>query len=73
MRVMSARTMLRSSSVNGRSSLSSSTRSPRAIVSRLKSSFSHIEPVTIFPLSTPMEPVIVPGRATIHDPGIETQ
>ena len=73
MRSISLRTMPRSSSLNGRSSLYMVTRSPNAIVSRLKSSFCHVAPVTIFPVRTPIDPVSVLGRATIHDPGVAIQ
>ncbi len=66
-------TIALSSSVNGLSSVSMVTCCPNATVSRLAMSFDHIPPVTNFPDSTPMEPVIVPGRATIHRPGVETQ
>ena len=48
-------------------------RSPKAIASRLNMSFENRPPVTTFPDSTPIDPVKVPGRATIHRPGIETQ
>src|SRR5260370_37367510 len=46
---------------------------PNAIVSRLNISFDHTPPLTIFPLSTPIEPVRVPGRATIQFAGVATQ
>ena len=70
---MSPRMIRRSSSEKGRSSLVSATCSPNAIVSRLNSSFCHRPPVTSFPDKTPIDPVRVPGRATIHEPGVATQ
>src|SRR5258708_19651971 len=63
----------RCSSVYGFSSLSMVACRPNATVSRLTMSFDHVPPVTILPVSTPIDPVRVPGRATIQLPGADTQ
>src|SRR5438552_19149066 len=62
----------RSGSVYGLSSPCIVTRSPTAIVARLTRSLFQRPPVTILPPRTPIEPVRVPGRATIQAPGVAT-
>ena len=46
---------------------------PTSTWSNVRPTFSHIAGVTIFPPRTPMEPVMVPGWATILSAGIATK
>jgi len=46
---------------------------PTSTWSNVRPTFSHMAGVTIFPARTPIDPVIVPGWATILSAGIATK